>query len=184
MNPSLPPPVYDIDDYHPRHCKDEDDRRPIDFAHRLWGVIDYDKQKRQRKDADLLAPEIVVRDLCNFDSSIGNGFAVQLGYSGGMWTFAHGLRAVKVIGAADHLRVMLNAKDVMISKGVKVPADPDDLGPYDDEFSWATQKAIDKDARKINEEYWSLKSDIYLILLNYLQTQREILLKRNPKRRS
>ncbi len=184
MNPSLLPPVYDIDDYHPRHCKDEDDGRPIDFAYRLWGLIDCDDQKRRREDAELFAPEIVVRDLCAFDSSIGNGFAVQLGYSGGLWTFAHGLRAVKAIGAADHLRVMLKAKEVMISKGVRVPTDPDDPDAYADEIDWDTEQAMAKDVGEIDREYWRLRSDVYLILLNHLQAQREILLKRKPKPRT
>ena len=140
---SIPPPVYDIDDFHPNLCRNEDKMHPIHFAYRLWTIIESDDDKNHRRDSHLLEPEIVLRDVCQFDSTMGNGFATQLGYCGGVMTFARGLRAVATLGATEHLKIMQKAKDSVLAEGLEFPTDTGDPYDYDDGIDYDLEKAID-----------------------------------------
>ena len=74
--PYLTPPRYDIDallssDY-------TDLRTAMDIVDRWWGAIDEDVPKSEeydffRPDSALLYPEMIVRDLCRFQTTMNNG---------------------------------------------------------------------------------------------------------------
>jgi hypothetical protein len=106
---------------------------------------------------------------------MGNGFATLIGYCGGPETFARGLLAVEAISATEHMELMERAKRMMEVGGLEFPDplpepwwDPND--GYDN-----LPPAIESDLNDLDSSYWHLEEDGYLKLLEYIESQQEVL---------
>ena len=75
-----------------------------------------------RPDSALLTPEVVVRDLENFNMSMGNGFHACLGYGGGFTMFFRALRAVRIIQHKKGIALAEAVRDVMVANGAREPS--------------------------------------------------------------
>lgn len=75
-----------------------------------------------RPDSALLTPEVVVRDLCNFDMAMGNGFHACLGYGGGFTCFFRALRALRMIQHQKGIALAEAVRDVLVANGAREPA--------------------------------------------------------------
>jgi len=160
------PSAYDVADYSPN--KIGSDRTAYTLVQELRWCI-------WRSSSPLLPPEKVVRDYCNFDAEMGNGFATLIGYCGGPETFARGLLAVEAISATEHMELMERAKRMMEVGGLEFPDplpepwwDPND--GYDN-----LPPAIESDLNDLDSSYWHLEEDGYLKLLEYIESQQEVL---------
>jgi hypothetical protein len=89
-----------------------------------------------RPDSALLMPEVVVRDLCNFDMSMGNGFYACLGYGGGFTCFFRALRALRIIQHKKGSALAEAVRDVMVANGAREPSSFDDDNHEGTDVDW------------------------------------------------
>jgi hypothetical protein len=125
--PCLLPPQYNIDAILDVDLTGE--KIAFDALEKFWEAIDeLPPGVHYRPDTALLWPELMVRDLCRFDVSMGNGFAASLSYGGGFQIFFRALRALRVIKHRRALALVEAVRDVMVANGAREPSRfPDDL---------------------------------------------------------
>ena len=185
-------PVYNIADYFPDKIDAIAGQSALGLVVKLQGKICggfYEVPPfHRRPDSVLLPPEIAVNDFVAFDSTMGNGFGVQLGYCGGPELFARGLRAAKTIGAVGHVEVMEEAKRIMERHGLVFPEPLPEFWWHPNEgLGWALHDLIRADTNDLDKRYFELNphyrktKDVYLTLLEYVHSRRvELDCRRTP----
>jgi hypothetical protein len=102
-----------------------------------------------RPDSALLTPEVVVRDLRNFDMSMGSGLAACFA-NGGLQCFFRALRALRIIQHRKGLALAEAVREVLQASGAREPSRfPDDplYGDCDVDWDRELEDVPDFDAR-------------------------------------
>jgi hypothetical protein len=153
----LVPPHYDIDallasDY-------ADARVAYRIIDTFWGFLDILPDSTEhdyfRPDSALLYPEVMVRDIARYDSGLGNGFGVQIHYSGGLPCFFRGLRALRTIGHKKGIELAEGALAVFKANGV-----PEYTSFPDDPVCGECPDWPEKEFRKFNEAPYEVNQRI------------------------
>ncbi len=200
-SPYLTPPVYDIDAILEHGCSNS--HQAFDAILSLYEAIEQIPESTDREyyrpDSSLLVPEVVLRDIIRQDLHLSNGFAAGFGYSGGIPFFFRALRAMRVVGHPEALRILEAVREIVLSLGVSEPtAYPDDSlqGDYgvdwdveledkpdfDDEFEKST-RAFDDQWFAISHNYQDdsgAAPSLHQSLCEYLNKHRAELRVRKP----
>jgi hypothetical protein len=198
--PCLVPPRYDID-----AVLDVDLAAPHAAFNAMNALCEaIEKLPRGlhfRPESSLLTPEVVVRDLCNFDISMGNGFASCLSYGGGFACFFRALRALRIVHHQKGLALAEAVREAMAANGAREPSSfPDDhiYGTCDVDWDKELENVPDFDSRikqstgqlddawfDISHTYWDkhkvLAADdppLHYSVCIYLNANREMLRRR------
>lgn len=196
--PCLVPPTYDIDAILSVDLTDPS--AAYNAAAKLWEAIDaVPPGCHFRPDSALLPPELAVRDLLRFDVSMGNGFAVSLGYSGGLQIFFRALRALRVIRHQKALALVEQVRDVLVANGAREPSVfPDDLYEgcdvdWDEEIHDMREfdQKVQRFTRHLDDQWWDIShnhggsgledASLQQGICQYLNSHQELLRSRKPR---
>ena len=180
--PCLTPPQYDIDE-----LLDTDLTAPrvaFKVIDHVYTAIETNLHGGAfRLDSDLSTPEVVVRDIHNFNMALNSGFRSCLGYGGGFQIFFRGLRAVRLIGHKKAIAIAEAVSDVLKANGAREPSlFPEDLRG-DCDVDWELEvkdmpalfDQIDKLTRHLDDEWTDIHELLYYATCMYLDANRELL---------
>lgn len=190
------PPRYDIDALLDRSPEVGGGASAVDA---VWAAIEEVPESTEhdyyRPDSALLEPEVVVGDVCRSASTMGNGFSVSLGYSGGILCFSRALRSLRVVGYREAVEVMETVADVLGREGYRVfttfPEDPiygwlDEWGETGGCLDWEAEQRVEavagRHGRDLDSRWWAVDrqgpaggTPLDRAVCGYLEGNRELL---------
>jgi hypothetical protein len=105
-----------------------------------------------RPDSQLLPPELYARDLLQFEVTMGNGWAVSLGYSSGIILFYRALRALRAIQHRRGLAMAESVADFLRQHGIA------ELHTFPDDYCFGV--CAEWDLAELNRYDWELEQKL------------------------
>jgi hypothetical protein len=152
-----------------------EERKPVDVAYELWGLIERDSGRRLRPDTELSEQEVAFRDAVTFHSAgMGNGFEDVLWHANGRSSFVRAFQAADRIGLEDVSEILSAVRVIYERHGIVLPIrlDPEwwvnDKGALPDDII-----ALREETKALTIKYWNLPlwpepDCVYIRLLRYL----------------
>jgi len=120
--PCPTPPSYDIDDLlRADWTHGETAQDLVEKVYEALEDVGPGEAFYYRPDSILFPPEIVVRDMTNFNMSMLSGFESSLGYGGGFTVFFRALRALRELQHEKGLALAERVREVMVANGAREP---------------------------------------------------------------